>query len=97
MDWLRKNKKERDSIKGLAEEPQDNDENSTPVKIVRQLLKKLPEKERLILSLFYLEGHKIHEISTILNIPPGTVKSRIFYAREHLKKKYKEVNYENIK
>ncbi|KQR71021.1 RNA polymerase sigma factor [Pedobacter sp. Leaf176] len=34
----------------------------------------------------YFEGYKYHEISDMLQIPLGTVKTRIFVAREMLKK-----------
>ena len=39
-----------------------------------------------ILSLYYLEEMPIQEIAQILDIPEGSVKSRLFYARERLKK-----------
>jgi len=61
---------------------------------VADILKQLPPAHKSILKLFYLEQQSIKEISVILALPEGTVKSRIFYARELLKKKYKEVYYE---
>ena len=41
---------------------------------------------RLILNLFYLEELPVQEIARILEIPEGSVKSRLFYARDALKK-----------
>lgn len=41
---------------------------------------------RLILNLFYLEELPVQEIARILDIPEGSVKSRLFYARDALKK-----------
>jgi RNA polymerase sigma-70 factor (ECF subfamily) len=41
---------------------------------------------RLILNLFYLEELPVNEIARILEIPEGSVKSRLFYARDALKK-----------
>jgi RNA polymerase sigma-70 factor (ECF subfamily) len=35
--------------------------------------------------MLYVEGYKYEEIAEILGIPVGTVKSRIFTARERLK------------
>lgn len=62
---------------------------------ISELLKKLPEQHQLILTLFYLEQQSVKDIATVLKLPEGTIKSRIFYARELLKRKYKEVNHEN--
>src|SRR5688500_4074785 len=42
----------------------------------------LPEKLRLPLVLAGIEGHDIREIACLLQIPEGTVKSRLFHARE---------------
>lgn len=61
---------------------------------ISDLLKKLPEQHKLILTLFYLEQQSVKQIASVLKLPEGTVKSRIFYARELLKRKYKEVNHE---
>jgi RNA polymerase sigma-70 factor, ECF subfamily len=41
---------------------------------------------RLILNLFYLEEMPVQEIARVLDIPEGSVKSRLFYARDALKK-----------
>ena len=50
-------------------------------------LAELPEKLRLALLLAAMDGHTIDEISTLLVIPVGTVKSRIFIARKQLAEK----------
>ena len=50
-------------------------------------LAQLPEKLRLVLLLAAMEGHSIEEIAAMLAISPGTVKSRIFYARKQLAEK----------
>ena len=52
---------------------------------VKELIQRLKEDSRAILSLYYFERLHISEISIALNIPPGTVKSRLFTAREELK------------
>lgn len=48
-------------------------------------IRKLPKDKQDIIRLFYAEEYSIIEISTFLNIPIGTVKSRLFKAREKLK------------
>src|SRR6267143_3220768 len=50
-------------------------------------LAELPEKLRLVLLLAAMEGHTIDEIASLLGIPVGTVKSRIFVARKQLAEK----------
>jgi RNA polymerase sigma-70 factor (ECF subfamily) len=49
----------------------------------------LPDKLRLPLVLFGIEGHDIGEVSRLLGLPEGTVKSRLFYARERMKESLK--------
>ncbi|WP_417457703.1 RNA polymerase sigma factor [Kordiimonas sp.] len=48
-------------------------------------IRALPDEERVTLVLFYLEEMKLTEIAAVLAIPVGTVKSRLFRAREHLR------------
>jgi hypothetical protein len=40
----------------------------------------------IVLEMFYLNDMKLHEINKALNVPAGTIKSRLFHARENLKK-----------
>jgi RNA polymerase sigma-70 factor, ECF subfamily len=45
----------------------------------------LPEKLRLVIVLAGIEGHDIREVAALLDVPDGTVKSRLFLARKQLK------------
>ena len=45
----------------------------------------LPEDLRILVTLYYLEGFSQKEISEALDIPDGTIKSRLSRAREFLK------------
>jgi RNA polymerase sigma-70 factor (ECF subfamily) len=45
----------------------------------------LPEKLRIALVLASIEGYDVSEVATLLDVPPGTVKSRLFLARKRLK------------
>jgi RNA polymerase sigma-70 factor, ECF subfamily len=53
--------------------------------IQREILK-LPEKYRSVIVLKYIEDLSLIEISEILNLPIGTVKTRIHRGREALRK-----------
>ncbi len=53
--------------------------------VIMSSIRKLPNNQQIILRLFYLEEYSILEICKILEISKGTVKSRLFYAREKLK------------
>jgi len=48
---------------------------------VHHALGRLPVPLREVLTLYFLEGMPIEEISAVLGVPPGTVKSRLPYAR----------------
>ena len=53
---------------------------------LHQALMRLPEKIRLTMVLFYLDGFSQREICGILRVPAGTVKSRLNQGRKQLKK-----------
>jgi RNA polymerase sigma-70 factor (ECF subfamily) len=45
----------------------------------------LPEKLRLVIVLAGIQGHDIREVALLLDVPDGTVKSRLFLARKQLR------------
>jgi RNA polymerase sigma-70 factor, ECF subfamily len=47
----------------------------------------LPEKLRLVVVLAGIEGHDMREVGALLEVPEGTVKSRMFLARKQLKER----------
>ena len=57
--------------------------------IIDEVLK-LPDKYRIVIYLFYFEGYKISEMSSILEINESTLKSQLVKAREMLKESLKE-------
>lgn len=54
--------------------------------IVHRALATLKPHHRVILTLYYLEELTVQEISQVLEIPEGSVKSRLYYARDNLKR-----------
>ena len=54
---------------------------------VHAAINELPPSYRLVITLFHLEGLSYEEISQVMEIPMGTVKTHIFRARRLLKSK----------
>lgn len=87
FDWLRKTIREREKLKQNAVEADSEIDfsNAMETKLtVGQLLEMLDPKLATLLRLYYLESFSLHEIAEIANVPVGTVKSRLFYARKLL-------------
>ncbi len=54
---------------------------------VRRAIMDLPEKLRDVMILYELQGETYEDIAEILDVPLGTVKSRLFNARNQLKER----------
>lgn len=74
-------------IKDDAPTPEENMELSERQRAVREAISELREEYRVVITLCDIEGMNYDYISRVLNIPSGTVKSRINRARNALKKK----------
>lgn len=92
-DWIKARQKERALIRD-HETMVSESEASEGVSDIRKALNDLPEESKLVLTMFYLDGHSVKAISEILNISEGTVKSRLFYSRQKLKEKFTNINSE---
>ncbi len=53
--------------------------------VLRRAIDGLPDSHRVVVILFYLEGLSVSEVAYAVGVPEGTVKSRLYYAREKLK------------
>jgi RNA polymerase sigma-70 factor (ECF subfamily) len=58
--------------------------------ILRQCLTKLSPDHREIIDLVYYHEKSVEEVAEIVDIPPNTVKTRMFYARKKLSELLKE-------
>lgn len=52
---------------------------------VQQAIQALSFNQRVVVVLYYLNGLSLEEIAETLDCPVGTVKSRLYYARENLR------------
>jgi RNA polymerase sigma-70 factor (ECF subfamily) len=87
----------KDEIYKCEQEIYEIKEENNSKLLKQQLLeniKKLPKHQKIVIKLFYMQDYSLKEIGTILNISVGTVKSRLFHAREKLKEILKHKNYE---
>jgi RNA polymerase sigma-70 factor, ECF subfamily len=50
-----------------------------------QAIDALPDRLRIVVVLGAIEGHTVHDVATLLDAPEGTIKSRLFEARERLR------------
>lgn len=51
----------------------------------------LPEHERVVVQLFYLQDFSLKEVADRLKVPLTTVKKRLQYAREHLRERMERI------
>jgi RNA polymerase sigma-70 factor (ECF subfamily) len=88
-DWTRRRQRERAAVVSLAAEPADSasppGESQDDLTAIGTALKTLPNQQRAILAMFYLDSMPIRLIADALALPEGTVKSRLHHARNHLK------------
>lgn len=68
----------------LAEENFSNRDSDQTLDII-QAMNKLPPLLKAVVTLFYYQGFSIKEISGILELPAGTIKSHLFEARKIIK------------
>ena len=99
-DWFRKNRMpvtesleateanevEKVSYSQYVAEEQATEADETRREVVKELLKKLPESERTVMTLHYLGEMTIKAVSEFLGVSQNTVKSRLRRARNRLKK-----------
>jgi RNA polymerase sigma-70 factor (ECF subfamily) len=65
--------------------PEEQAERSDLVDVIQNSLESLPEHYRLVVQLVDVEGLSYEETSTALDLPVGTVKSRLARARDALR------------
>ena len=80
--------KEEQFFHSIADDTQETEEDfvrQEDVEIIKRCIQKLPEEQKVVLLAYYYDNMKVDEIAEILGISPGTVKSRLHFARKKLK------------
>lgn len=90
IDWIRSNQvnRKREGIREavqaeFAEKSQRPNEET--LDMLKRAIEQLPEEQQSVIRLFYQESLSMITISGLLDLPLGTVKSRLFRGREYLK------------
>ncbi len=91
-DWVRRKKRQRALCREVAQQNGNDskctshDESEISVQsLVRRGIRTLPTNSQQILSMKYVDCMSTREIADALDIPVGTVKSRLHHARERLR------------
>ena len=71
----------------FASIPEVNDNTIDDYAELHKAISSLSKKHRIVIVLYYFKDFSVNEISQIVNIPVGTVKSRLAVAREEIKRR----------
>jgi RNA polymerase sigma-70 factor (ECF subfamily) len=81
-----RNVRERRAAEALAAEPEESGEApASDTHRLRRAIDALPAEQRSAIALFYLEDMSVAEVAVALNVPAGTVKTRLMHARHKLR------------
>jgi len=83
--WLRRRKRDPETLDVETEAPAATGDGPSMRAQVALGLTRLPAPHRLVLVLHYLEGLSYKELSDFLDVPQGTVMSRLYRARASLR------------
>ena len=78
LEWLT-------GIQGALPAPDRKVEEWELMRTVREVIAELPPFHRAVIVLYYIENLTVDEIANALQLPVGTVKSRLHYARVRLR------------
>lgn len=77
--------------RAASHSPSEELERQDDLSLIRKALSQIPEEFRQPLILKEIDGFSYEEISRILDVPMGTVRSRIFRARQELAERLKRM------
>lgn len=80
-----------DLLEGGLPAPEEHLSNQETRQAVQRIIRDMPENLQLVLLLNYFHGFQYKQIADMLNIPVGTVKSRLHAAVNHFARKWKQM------
>lgn len=78
LEWL-------SGLPGGFPAPDHKTEEKETLSMVQDVIARLAPSHRAVIVLFYMENLSVDAIASVLELPVGTVKSRLHYARERLR------------
>jgi len=91
VDWIRSQTRDRKINRDIGQRiaspmSRESSEESTDVEHLRHAIVRLTAEQQLLLRMFYDDQMPLKEIATVLAVPVGTLKFRLFSLRQQLKK-----------
>jgi RNA polymerase sigma-70 factor (ECF subfamily) len=90
--WVKQNRRWPRPVEDLADWLMGSSGSESQVEMqddwqqVQQAVSALPLQQRVVVVLYYLNDLSLNEVADILEVPLGTVKSRLHYGRSAMKK-----------
>ena len=72
------------TVADLADDPEVALQEKNRDELLRRALTRLSPEHRQVIDLVYYHEKLVDEVAQILDLPPATVKTRMFYARKKL-------------
>lgn len=90
LEKISRTEVDKSSYKHYVSEQRETEATEHRYEIVKELLKKLPESERTVVTLHYLGEMTAKEIGNFLGVSANTIKSRLQRARKRLRSQNEE-------
>ena len=92
VSWLRKRREEgmpegaADALVDERADPEAEDDASSVTDMMSRLIQRLSVEQQAALQLTYYQDMPLEQVADAMGCPVNTVKTRIYYARQHLKR-----------
>ncbi len=97
-DWIRRQQRRRGLLAWWrdAEPPRPRNAGGSRLDALHAALERLSVEQRALIALYYEEGFSTQEIAAVLDIPQGTVKSRLYHARNAVRECMEDFEHESV-
>ena len=77
-----------------AASPEESLFQKSQAEVLQRMIRQLPQRYRLPLQLYYSADFPVKEIAKLMKLPESTVKTRLRRAKEQLRQKLEEMDYD---